>query len=660
MINAISLVEYLLKLSDIGREPIRCVDRYERVLWLHEVPVDLDNFCYAVACGIESEHADDVWLYVKKCNEPRVPFVPVECRDWVVADSLRNPYAVPVLKESINSKSDPVTGEEYEEAKTFYLLDFPEIEDAWNTYIQNDWNSWSEDYQKFSRILKVYSELFDIHQELLKLGEEYELLMGIGLLNWRTPSNHVVKRHFITARVSLEFEAHRGIFSVKPANEASIVNIEFDMLDAQSQPINLREIETQAKQHIGELIWDRGVMEPVLTSFVNKLPSHGKGEVYWKSIIPEIANADETPRVEFAPALILRKRSAKGLQNILRKMRDAVADEDKNIPVSFLDLCEIRAEARIPSETGEGAGLTSLPDEIYFPLPTNEEQRNIITTLSRCRGALVQGPPGTGKSHTIANLICHLLATGNRILVTAKTPRALQVLHSKLPKDIQPLCISMLATGPEEKQSLELSVSGIQNRFQQGDINRNDEKIDRLEKKIRNAREEKSRIENKLRAVREHETYEHHVADGRYVGTAGTIARLISGEAEKFGWFVDNIPHTTALPLTEHEVSTLRSIIQRLKPESEQLLHKRLPEDGKLPTPEKLQLWFDQEIKLNVTLEANSAILSGEIGCLLKSANVEQVKTLKDELMGFAAALANVHNRPFPWIRHFGGAVLEP
>ena len=185
MINAISLVDYLLKISDIGREPIRSVDKYERALWLHEVPTDLENFCYTVARGIESEHADDVWIYVKKCNEPRVPFVPVECRDWVVSDSLKNPHAVPVLKESINSKSDPVTGEEYEETKTFFLLDFPLVEVVWNTYIENDWKTWSEDYQKFSRILKVYSELFDIHQELLKLGEEYELLMGIGLLRTR-------------------------------------------------------------------------------------------------------------------------------------------------------------------------------------------------------------------------------------------------------------------------------------------------------------------------------------------------------------------------------------------------------------------------------------------------------------------------------------------
>ena len=34
--------------------------------------------------------------------------------------------------------------------------------------------------------------------------------------------------------------------------------------------------------------------------------------------------------------------------------------------------------------------------------------------------AVLVGPPGTGKSQTIANVICHYLATGRRVLVTSK------------------------------------------------------------------------------------------------------------------------------------------------------------------------------------------------------------------------------------------------
>jgi very-short-patch-repair endonuclease len=654
MNNAINLVDYLLKLSDIGREPIRDVNKFERVLWLHEVPDNLSDYCYTVAHGIESGHDDDVWIYVKKCNEPRVPFVPVECREWVVHELLKNPDAVPLLKEMITraeTKKNTVTGEEFREINVFALSDFPEVTSAWHSYLENEWQSWSEDYRKFRRILKVYSELFDIHQELLKLGEEYELVMGFGLLNWRTPSNQVVRRHIITAKVSLEFEAHRGVFFVKPANDETIVSIEFDMIDVQNQPINLREMEKEAKEHIGESLWNRAAMEPVLTSFVNKLPSHGRGEIYWETLEPEVSKADETPRVEFAPALILRKRSVKGLQNILRKMRDSVANDIDNIPKAFLDLCEIEDESKISGDPGEPRGVVSPDEDIYFPLPSNEEQGHIIKTMMRSRGAIVQGPPGTGKSHTIANLICHLLATGHRILVTAKTPRALQVLHGKLPKEMQPLCISTIATGPEENNALRSSVEGIQKHIQRGGTERNSEKISHLEKKICAAREEKARTENRLRSIRESETFQHEVAEGRYIGTAAAIARMLAADAESFGWFDDAIPPNAAFPLTEREVTTLRTIIQRLKPGNELLLVKKLPDEGKLPRPEKLQVLFDQEKRLKAVVDANSTILSGEPGRLLKSANIEHVRNLKDVLMEFLAANGSVYNRLLPWIR---------
>ena len=45
-----------------------------------------------------------------------------------------------------------------------------------------------------------------------------------------------------------------------------------------------------------------------------------------------------------------------------------------------------------------------------MPLPTNEAQESIARRLAQHRNVAVQGPPGTGKTHTIRNLICHLMA----------------------------------------------------------------------------------------------------------------------------------------------------------------------------------------------------------------------------------------------------------
>jgi AAA domain len=81
------------------------------------------------------------------------------------------------------------------------------------------------------------------------------------------------------------------------------------------------------------------------------------------------------------------------------------------------------------------------PKSISRSPPTRRELE-IVERLCTHQDVLVQGPPGTGKSHTIANLICHLLATGPRILVTGHTPRALMVLKDKIPEQVADLCVS--------------------------------------------------------------------------------------------------------------------------------------------------------------------------------------------------------------------------
>ena len=72
--------------------------------------------------------------------------------------------------------------------------------------------------------------------------------------------------------------------------------------------------------------------------------------------------------------------------------------------------------------------------------------------LDNYGAVLVQGPPGTGKTHTIANLIGHLLSEGKSVLVTSHTEKALTVLKDKVHKDLQGLCISLLSTSSQQKR----------------------------------------------------------------------------------------------------------------------------------------------------------------------------------------------------------------
>ena len=72
-------------------------------------------------------------------------------------------------------------------------------------------------------------------------------------------------------------------------------------------------------------------------------------------------------------------------------------------------------------------------DTSTFPENINlGEQEQVIRRLEETGAVLVQGPPGTGKSHTIANLVGHLLAQDKSILVTSHASKALRVVREKM------------------------------------------------------------------------------------------------------------------------------------------------------------------------------------------------------------------------------------
>jgi len=90
-----------------------------------------------------------------------------------------------------------------------------------------------------------------------------------------------------------------------------------------------------------------------------------------------------------------------------------------------------------------GAGQTEQVDlsttdidsaEIYYPFPSNRSQRRVAMLVDdpNTNVVRVEGPPGTGKSLTIANLVCHLVATGRSVLVTSQKDKAIEVVNDLL------------------------------------------------------------------------------------------------------------------------------------------------------------------------------------------------------------------------------------
>jgi very-short-patch-repair endonuclease len=69
---------------------------------------------------------------------------------------------------------------------------------------------------------------------------------------------------------------------------------------------------------------------------------------------------------------------------------------------------------------------------------------------------VLEGPPGTGKSETIANIICHNLAKGKKVLFVAEKMAALNVVYSRLKKiGLDHLCLELHSNKANKRAILE-------------------------------------------------------------------------------------------------------------------------------------------------------------------------------------------------------------
>jgi Cdc6-like AAA superfamily ATPase len=84
---------------------------------------------------------------------------------------------------------------------------------------------------------------------------------------------------------------------------------------------------------------------------------------------------------------------------------------------------ELLGSESVAAESTPALDLPVPADDVLLSKPANAEQARIAQRLATHGSVLVQGPPGTGKSHTIANLIGHLLAQAKSVVVTAETTK---------------------------------------------------------------------------------------------------------------------------------------------------------------------------------------------------------------------------------------------
>lgn len=655
--RAIRLFTYLRELAQLRSKVIRTLDDYE-VLWFSDIPREQE--CFTQAWGAVPEEREDIWLEIKKPKFPHVPSVPTELRLWVrevdLVDSSKDEpellqrILVPVEEEKIQSEDTGATtltsGPKFLE-----LNDHLHLVDQWADYLEQKWKPWAKEHRRLKKVQEIYTKLFTIYQKQKSLGETFELVIGFGLLSWQSPNNQRVYRHLMTAQATITFDPDKGTLSVGSPVEGPKPMLEQDMLEASERPIP--EVQNRIEQQVvdlGDDIWNIAGVEAALRSWVQAVSSEG---IYSGELV-STAEPITKPSVSYSPALILRKRTERGFIRVYQEIIEQLKSGGE-LPVGIVRTVEILDDYQVHAQGLEESNGPGDFNQVFFPLPSNDEQRRIIEAVNTRQGVLVQGPPGTGKSHTIVNLICHLLATGKRVLITSQTPRALKVLKEKIlkeesTKEIAALCVSLLGNDSFALKDLEDSVQGITDRYHNWNPHNNTQLTDSLRHELDELRKRLATLTRQLREVRERETYEHDLWNGAYHGTAQQIAQQVSTKQTKHGWLQIRIDLEKDPPVTDQEALELLSLCRELTPERVNELEKPVVALDELPTPEDFVRLRDTEALANASYSTFADLAHTETWKKLKAADTEKRNQLKVAIEELLTARASVLKNSQPWV----------
>jgi hypothetical protein len=429
-----------------------------------------------------AESEEDAWLRVERLQE--IPPPQPESgllQAWL--DLSPHPGREPELRRQIASVSSasagavPVSGDApaavTEEAVFLEAYDRrSQVEAEFGVYFETVWKPWATAEKQRRRTMSLYAQLFTLKQRLegAIADSPVELVWGVGLALWRE-AGACLSYPMLTQAVELILNERTMAIEIRPDDVDP--RMELDFFAAANKP-GVTALEKAAAEFLGAppavfSPWDPGSFEPLLRTAVTHLDPSGS---YWpgrtsaedRSLPP----ADDRLKVTDTWVLFARPRNANLLIQDLERFKSAIDDVDPLPPALLALLSDPSAEnpeVFLPAFRGlsmiHGSGGTAEARDLFFPAAFNDEQVQIVQKLQAYDGVVVQGPPGTGKTHTIANIICHCLALGQRVLVTSMKEPALTVLKEKLPERIRPLAVSLLTAERDGMKQFEYSIAKI-------------------------------------------------------------------------------------------------------------------------------------------------------------------------------------------------------
>ncbi len=642
------------------REPQRLTWRdYEWSLPLWELP----DHPVIERLFLDPESA--VFLRVGRADEIPCPPPPPELRDWLrggwESPSTRDPSVLPIRVERLRvgegeaNNGAPPSGWPAASADGWHEK-FGEVRfdtDPARIAALAEWSTvrstWRETAHPAWAARQLFERLFALKGRFDRESERTTLFLGFGLLRVSAPAGKV-DHPLLVQRCELRFDPRVPHFEIVSSDEpVALATAQLRDLGVDGRALaNLRSAVSSKLMKVGDSESRAFLLDAAHTLFADARVL-SRDEV-------KAAQPDSTPivveqLVAFASSRSGRVRDAMdemaerlsiaaSLPGPLQALLLAATVEDDPSRITPTDDHPSGGPAGQSLASGvPQAQSTSWFGNPLFTKPANNEQAEIVAAMVEHGAVAVQGPPGTGKTHTIANLIGHLLAIGKSVLVTSHSTKALRVLRTQVVPELRPLCVSVLDRDAENTAQLEESVKGIVSYLSipASTYSRDAEaltqrrasllgKIDEVDRKL-------------LTAVRAQ--YDPLVLDGRS-WTPSEAARIVSAERRHAAWIPGPLEPGAGLPLAEAEVMRLYRSNAELPTAVEALLRSRLPDIKALPSVDEFNAAVERLRRCREAVSVHDSGVWTKVTCERAAATralevVEAAFALIDDDAGYVA-----------------------
>lgn len=542
----LQIFQYVQAFNQLQNPVQRDIQSHPWVLWWHELPKHgcirrgsgsaASSTIATAQQGDESRETDEneepFILKVKKpaLTDPPVP--PRELANWL-QDGWQKIDGTVVLHPTFAQ-----TAEQAPRLRQMF--------EAW----QVQRNSWVQTEQPARQAEQLYKKLYDLHAQLERESERFELMIGDGILRWNAINGSSIHHPLLLLRLQLHFDPGVPEFTIVETDHPTELYTALFRDISEANETNIGESRHDFEQNHWHPL---GGTETnlFLQQLIHQLSPHGAFVERSRQ-----THDAQAPTITRAPVLFLRTRTT-GFSRALEAILEDLPTRT-DFSVAFSRLAGIDA-ASPPTEQEDSDGTVRSfspngeDEQILLSKPANSEQLEIARRLEQHGAVLVQGPPGTGKTHTIANLLGHLLAQGKSVLVTSHTSKALRVLHEKIVTPLQPLCVSMLED--DSRQQMEKAIDGITERLSFSNVGE-------LEREARQLTQQRTNILQQLRTTRQrlkearNSEYEPIVIMGQHYPPTEAARELTSCKVSD-GWLLDSPSLDTPLPLSNTELAEL-------------------------------------------------------------------------------------------------------